>query len=555
MSDRSFIFFTNIYNDAIKNKPKDSITGAVQKDVEVEYQINTYSTDDPYKISNTENQKATYTVTQSMVNEDQFINYKGNSKTNDFLPYNGTADNNENILLSDIIQWTQTNYPSMKLTFGNFAFLDKFQTMPANRMMVLRRYGSGVPDDLFSHSSKPLYTMATYYDLEKSPIDISFNEKWVSFSDTFLSVLEDVIGIKLDDSDNMVGKAMNFAKTNPLAQDILQKVAMSLGVQTGPESIYGDPNLVYEAMVRDSDAEGVKSGLEADIKISFEAKYVQREIGGIDAEAAFMMVIAEAVNMGTSNSRHLITKGATATLNSFIESLRAGNVGDLFDKIVNSMSELLNKAVEKLETLAENTKDAFNEGGISGAAGAIGGAILNEVKDLIRARYQRYRWKLIGAVGAMSGIPTAPWHIAIGNPKNPWFVCGNLYIDSCSLEVSGELGYNDMPTELTVKYTLKNGRALGADEITSLFNAGKGRIYDTIDKLQTVNVPEGSSSVRLPGNQTSSNGISNPNTGSTGQHNVEQVNTTQTNDLKSNGIGSSDFSLNNSDVDNNIPSK
>lgn len=552
MSDRSFTFFTNIYNDAIKNKPKDEITGSVQEDISVEYQINTYDTTDPYKIVKTENKTANYAVTKSILNEDQFINYKGNSKTNDFLPYNGTPDNNENLSLSDIIQWTQTNYPSMKLNYGTFAFLDNFNVYPANRLMILRRYSTGVPDDLFSHTSKPLYTMATYYNLDNSPIDISFKENWVTFSDTFLSVLEDVIGIKLDDSDTMVGKALNFAKTNPLAQDILQKVASSLGVQTGPDNIYGDPNLIYEAKVRDSDAEGVKSGLEADIKVTFEAKYIQREIGGVDADSAFKMIIAEAVNMGTSNSRHLITKGATASLNSFIDSLKAGNVGDLFDKIVSSMADLLNKAVEKLEKLAENTATAFSEGGVSGAVSS-GGAILNEVQDLVRARYQRYRWKLIGAVGAMSGIPTAPWHVTLGNPKNPWFVCGNMYIDSCILEFGGELGYDDSPTELTVKYTLKNGRALGADEITSLFNTGKGRIYDTIDKLQTINVPEGNSSIKLPGNETNSNGINEAETGITAQDNAEQVDTSETNDLATAGAPTNDFANNTQEEDKNVP--
>lgn len=552
MSDRSFLFFTDLYNVAIKNSPKDPVTGAVQNKTDVNYQINTYDANDPYKVVNTENKTATYTTTQSILNEDQFINYKGNSKTNDFLPYTGTPDVNENISLTEIIEWTQQNHPSMKLNYGNFAFLDDFGKYPANRLMILRRYGSGVPDDLFSHQSKPLYTMATYYDLDNSPVDISFKEKWITFDDTFLSVLEDVIGIKLESVPG-VGGALSAIKSNPLAQDILQKVAQSLGVQTAGDNIYGDPNLIYEAKIREADAEGIKSGLEADITIKFEAKFVQREIGGVDAEAAFMMIVAEAVHMGTSNSRHLITKGAGAALNSFIKSLNSGDVGDFFGKVVESIADLLSKAIEKLEKLASNVVEAAT----TGNASLIGDALLNEVKDLIKSRYQRYRWKLIGAVGAMSGIPTAPWHVSIGNPKNPWFVCGNMYIDNCILEFGGELGYNDSPTELTVKYTIKNGRALGADEITSLFNSGKGRIYDTIDKLQTVNVPNNNSTIKLPGNpsqnNTNSNGINNNETGVTAEDNNEVVDTAQTNDLETAGAPTTDLANGTQEEDKNVP--
>lgn len=550
MSDKSLSFFVNTYNEAIRNKPKDPITGAISRDIDVDYQINTYDTKDSFKTVKSENKNAKYTVTQSILNEDQFVNYKGNSNTNDYIPSTVTANFQEDISLPSIIQWTQNNYPSMKLVYGHFAYLDEFGVYPANRLMVLRRFATGVPHDLFIHTSKPLYTMATYYNLEKTPIDISFNENWETFDDSFLSVLEDIIGIKLESFPG-IGKGINFAKTNPIAHDVLQKVASALGIQTAGDNIYGDPNVIYEAAIRKSSGEDVSSGLEAKIGITFEAKYIQREIGGIDAETAFLMILAEATHMGTSNARFLITPGSAGKINSFIESLKNGNVADLFDKIVASMSDILNQAIDKLTEVGKKVVDSVANGDIS----AIADGALDAIGGILKTRYQRYRWKLIGAVGAMSGMPTAPWHISIGNPKSPWFTCGNLVVKSTTIEFGGELGYNDMPTEMTVTYKLENGRSMGAEELTSLFNAGKGRIYDTIDKLQTVYAPEGNSTIRLPGNQnTNSNGINDTNNGITNQNNSEIVDTEQTNDLNTSGIASNSFTLNNIDNDNNIPS-
>ena len=67
--------------------------------------------------------------------------------------------------------------------------------------------------------------------------------------------------------------------------------------------------------------------------------------------------------------------------------------------------------------------------------------------SLLKSRYQRYKWQLRGAVGAMTGYATAPWHITLGNPMYPWFSCGNMIVDGVELEAGGELGYEDMFTE------------------------------------------------------------------------------------------------------------
>ncbi len=547
-SDRAFSLFVQIYNEASRNKPKDPITGTTTSDVDVQFDVQNFNRQDPLTITSKSNREARYTVLNSVMNEQEYVNYQGNSPVNDYAPFTGQPDFIEDISLPSIIKWTQDSYPSMKLINGHFAYLDEFGRYPANRLMILRRFSNGIENDLFSVKVAPNYTLATWYDPEDMPISVTFNEKWSTFKDSFMSVLEDIVGIKVDTIPG-IGKVLDQASGSPLSQEIFQRLGQGLGIITSGDLIYGDPNVIYEAATRDVGGEDVKSGLEANIDITFEATYVQREIGGVDSHAAFLMVIAECVHMGTSNSRFYVSGKGERVLNNFIRELRSGNVDGVFKQITDGLKAILIEVKDKLvdagKALIENVT---NDGLVDGIVGSIGSV----VGEVLKNRYQRYKWKLIGAVGALTGMETAPWHITMGNPKSPWFMCGNLVLESAELILDGELSYNDTPTKLTIKYKLRNGRALGANEITALYNKGKGRIYDTIDKLQTIVVPS-DAQVNLPGQQSQSNPRLGANTGVTAQDNADQVNTDRQNTLSGTGVTSTGFALNNTDIDNNLP--
>src|SRR5208283_2456313 len=109
MSDHSLAFFMNVYNTANKNKPKDPNTGAVLTQTTVQYNVNNYDKNSPTSSTQNNNQSATYNVVQSQVNEDQYVNYQGNSNTNSYVPFNGQADFVEDLSYPSIIDWTQTN--------------------------------------------------------------------------------------------------------------------------------------------------------------------------------------------------------------------------------------------------------------------------------------------------------------------------------------------------------------------------------------------------------------------------------------------------------------
>jgi len=530
MADRSLAFFTTIANKQSNPDPK---TGLSTSSHTVQYDIKKYDKTDPLKGSTSESKTVNYNLVNSGQTDGQFINYQGNSATNNFTAFTSNPELESDIKLSSIIEWTQKHHPSMKLKAEHFAYLKDFGVYPANRLIVLRRFADGVPHDLFNCSTKPTNTMVTYYNLEKSPFTISFNEEWDHFSDSIMTLLQDVVGIKFDDLPGIGGiiKAAGAAAPSNLQQTVIEAIGQKLGLVSSGDAIYGDPNIIYEAAIRKSDSEGVHSGLKSTFSMTFETTYVFREINGVDAKTMMLDILSNAVHMGTSNGRFLLTHNANEKLSKIINAMQSGDVDALLNDIIDAISDIVVKSGELLSNIMSNVvKDVT--AAVQGDTKPIVDDILNGVNSIIRNRFSRYKWKLRGAIGAMTGQHTAPWHITIGNPKHPWLTVGNLIVKTVNLDFGGELSYNDMPTELTVKITLEQGRTMGAQELTSIFNNGKGRIYDTPEKIQTLKVPNDQ---QITFNDSSTKNDQSQNVTNT------QVDTDKQNDIPN----TSQFSLNN----------
>jgi len=500
--DKSLKFFLGI-DKAPVNRDTKTNTGLSTQTVEGDVIINYFDPADPTRtITRTEKKPYKYDALASEQNPGQFISYLGNSAQNDVQPFAINPENQSDIDLESIIIWSQQNYPSMALHPKHIAYLDKFRTMPANRFIVLRRFKGPCRHNLFAaKKSKPMSTMVGYYDFENMPMKISFNEKWKQFDTTFMSIIQDVVGIQFDTIPG-VGALFSKAATSPLGQDLLYLVGQRLGFITPGDMPYGDPNLIHDAAMRDVSGETLSTGLESEITVDFETTYVMREILGIDGKAAMLDILANITTMATGKARFV--SGNIGPLNSLLKSLESGSI----EGIVNSFKEALMAVVNSLSDKEKTTKEeaakasdrSLAQKGVDNAFSPLDQFLAQGkevVSQVIRNRYSRYKWKLRGAVGAMTGAPTAPWHISIGNPKFPWFVCGNMVLESCELIPEGELGYNDMFDRLTVKIKLRSGRVMGGEEIETLFNAGTGRIYDTPEKVIQYVVPEGTT-VNVP---------------------------------------------------------
>jgi hypothetical protein len=100
------------------------------------------------------------------------------------------------------------------------------------------------------------------------------------------------------------------------------------------------------------------------------------------------------------------------------------------------------------------------------------------LRTIVASTFAKHRWPIRGSIGAMTGQPTTPWHITIGNPWSPIVSAGNMIVDKIDLSAKGEMGFNDMPIFLNATVNLRFGRNMGAQEIERIFNNGYQRIYN-----------------------------------------------------------------------------
>ena len=482
--DRSLKFFLGSLNN-INNA--DINTGLPLETHEV--QTNIYVNDENQQTVNDE-----FVINRSLQGEN-IINYSGNSPLNDFEPYLTQPEEQSDISLTSIINWTQNNHPALELKPDYFVYLKYFRSYPANRLMILRRFNAGISSDLFTSkiTSKPISTLVTYVKEDEMPVKITFNEKWkkIESEHTFFEVLQDVIGI---DFDSVPGVSNVIKKTSqsPLAQDLFNKLKHKIGLAS-TENLYGDPDIIYEAMIRDVSGKEVASGLESDISITFETDYVFNEINGVDAKAGMLDVIANVVKMGTSPEKFYLSGKGSKVLDELLGNFREGEGGEILTKIVSFFKDILNETIDSIKNAITGGTQTTNDQQDDSAGAKDARSELNMLdipgigSSILKRRYKRYKWQLTGLLGTMGGSATAPWHITIGNPKSPWFSVGNLVIDKVELTPNSNLGYSDFFTELNVKITLKSARSYGSSGLTSLFNNGKGRIYDDPSNIKKIN--------------------------------------------------------------------
>jgi hypothetical protein len=92
---------------------------------------------------------------------------------------------------------------------------------------------------------------------------------------------------------------------------------------------------------------------------------------------------------------------------------------------------------------------------------------------------EKYKIELMGIANALSGAPSTPWHITIGNPLRPIFCSGDMLVEEVNLKLGSTLAFNDLPSNIKVEFTLKNARPLGMQEILAKFNTGYLRTVNT----------------------------------------------------------------------------
>lgn len=391
--------------------------------------------------------------------------------------------------ITSIIDYCK-KFNSMKLDYADFAYLKNLGVYPNNRLMIARRFPAGVGNDLTSIKSTPIATLIGWVKDGEDFMEVSFNEVWTNAEASFKEVLNDIGSDikasqdnKMENLGNIAARAFDAIPLPGFMEGIQYEVMKKMGLSDAGigNSPLGNPNLIREAKRRSTvQKEEAGSGLAASFTVKMVVEYEQKFINGVDPTIVYMDIIQNALNFGTSDSSFQFSSAFGTGTSQIIKDLISGDLVAIGRALANFVSSLLDVISNFGEKLLEALMDPPNEG--EPKSKTIFPLIQKAFASTIGSVISKYKIKLIGIANALTGSPSTPWHITIGNPKKPLFSSGDMLCGAVKLTVGKNLAFNDLPSYIKIEFDLTNARNLGAQEIFNRFNTGKGRSYVRFNK-------------------------------------------------------------------------
>jgi hypothetical protein len=411
---------------------------------------------------------------------------------------------------------------SAALRPSDFAYLKKVGVYSNNRLVIARRFGGPMLDDIFAKGKLPLAVMITWRTEAEDFLEISFGEQWTEAKADFTTMLnelsKDFMG---DNAGGVAGAAANVVPLPGFTEILVRKVLTELGIlEKGSNEFLpaGNPNLIKEAKRRKTVAQKeAGSGLNCTVSIKMDVEYEQKFISGIDPTIVFQDILANAVRFGTSPaSFYGLSKKFGQTIlrwadnpslmiGDFVRAIKAGVSAakdEIVEAITNKYKELKEQAqkdddaAQPVEEDAPSPEPETNVERVEreqkkeeNATKKLLDSFIDISKEVLEKTVGKYKVEIEGIVKALSGAPSTPWHVTIGNPLRPMFCSGDMYMNQDVVVTLGPtLAFNDLPSSIRVSFTLTNARPWGAQEIMSKFNTGN---------LRSVNLRKDSNNVPM----------------------------------------------------------
>ena len=397
---------------------------------------------------------------------------------------------------------TFNNNPSLKLKPADFVYLKDLGVYPPNRLVILRRFREGVmvptnlndwPKDTPPSQRRPISTVVGWVkDGDEKLFNLSFNEKWTVETKMLHEILGEILS-------NEFG--FDAGKSIPIpgwSQGLLFGFLKAMGLTDfGTNEIpFGNPNVLQEGATRDSESFGLVSNLDISLETSYEQKY----INGIDPGIAMNDIIDNLLRMGTSNVKYVlsIANDKKGVIKSLLAATNNGTVDTwiefiqvLVDAFVTAIITIIKDVKEQIgtqELTTETSTPTTASGALDKTVGDSAVKLKNFSKGLkdisgnilgsiLASTLNKYRWPLRGSVSVMTGLPSTPWHITVGNPYMPILSMNNIVVNNVNIDFGNELAFNDAPVNMDVKIDCVLGRNMGAQEIMTYFNNGYKRYY------------------------------------------------------------------------------
>jgi hypothetical protein len=406
----------------------------------------------------------------------------------------------------------------------DFAYLKDLGVYPNNRLIIARKFAQPQKDNILDKGgSAPLAVVISWRKPDEDFLKITYGEEWMDAEADFTNVLNKLgeeFGI--GGSGTGLGAGLNALPLPGFTETLQREFLGSLGIleslgdkdqwgrKKGDEwfgfdpilkkrvevSGYvlpaGDPNMIKKAKRRKLVGYGqADSGLYCQVSINVTAVYEQKFISGIDPTIAYMDIINNLVAFGTQKSSNYgLSEGFLKKLDTW-----TSNPSQMIEDFVKSFSDALNniksniedifKRKEENEVANENRRNASKVNAKKKNAAEkelatnVIDSLIATVSRSITATVKKYKIEIMGIANALSGSPSTPWHVTIGNPLRPIFCSGDMFTQRVTLELGKDLAFNDLPSTIKVSFDLENARPWGLQEILAKFNNGHLRTVNT----------------------------------------------------------------------------
>lgn len=395
---------------------------------------------------------------------------------------------------------------------ADFAYLKDIGVYPNNRLMIARRFaGPAIDNIMYKKGASELSALAvliSWLPENQDFLDISFGEKWedagADFTDILTSMGKD---ITLTDGGvgglgGAVGQGLQVLPLPGFTEIFQRQFLVGIGIMDKDALKYaedgntnipaGNPNLIKDAKQRKTVGYGqAGSGLTTTITIKMKCEYELKFISGIDPTIVWMDLLGMILRFGTSKSdTYGLDKGASSKVIGWVN-----RPDKMIDDIVKELSNSLKVIKDSISTgsvdgTSLKTILGFDNNGVKSAIKSIKDKTYGEIKNDITSALDnilkkvtgglasKYRTRILGVINALSGLPSTPWHITIGNPLRPVFCSGDMLTQNVNVKLGPILAFNDLPSSITVEFELTNARPWGMQEIMAKFNSGYLRTVD-----------------------------------------------------------------------------
>ena len=413
--------------------------------------------------------------------------FKGTSRTS--LHNNDVYDTS---LLNIIEKLSST---SAALRPSDFAYLKNLGVYPNNRLIIARRFASPLQDNIIGKRIlNPQSVMITWRPPDEDFFDISFSEEWEDAEADFTSILnsmgEDFLG---KNAGGAVGAALGGIPLPGFTEQMQRTVLEKLGVldelpknATGTTKLpAGNPNIIKMAKKRKTIPQGSKgSGLKCSFQVKMVCEYEQKFISGIDPTIVWQDLLGNILRFGTSPSdTYGLSAGFAAKAKGW-----ASNPQGMINEFVDALTGILDDVVAGVKQAIEAIVDPEAEKPKidTDAALAVLGDLKTELVSSLASTVLKYKHDIYGVINNLSGAPSTPWHISLGNPLRPVFCSGDMLVEDVKLSTGADLAFNDLPSRVKVEFTMINARPWGLEEIAAKFATGHIRSVNTIKDNSTL---------------------------------------------------------------------